>query len=607
MRTFHSIALVLALAGCGTSKFGVTGGIGEGGEGEGEGEGEGDCGDGTCNSDEDCGTCATDCGCGDGQVCSGGGECLAPPPAGAPAVFFSDIDSGPKTGWQGSGDRGAAVTIWGRNFGGERGDSFVTIGGIDLTSEDDYLSWGIVGPPPELTNLTFLVPAAAPDGEVDVTVTVGGDTSLPISFTVRPGGIHYVMANGTEGGDGTWANPWVSLQRGIGRMEPGDITYAGDGVDATAPFDFGASIDLTSSGEPGRPMAIVGLPGATVSIGRLGLDRGAIHNWNPENKTYTKYWTIAGMEVMGAFTCMPGDDGYRIVGNRITAPEGDGASGCVEMIGSHLRVYGNEFYDVGRDDGSKLYHALYITGVRRMNGERAPTETDRDVGWNYFHDNRNDRAINIYSEQDAAAFISGHRIHDNWIFDQRGDGILMGSFVVGENWIYNNVIVRAGLGPDWNDDSSSHAGIRLTVGHRDAPGTVVHVWNNTVVDCGWGGGGLSGQSGNLLIESQVLDRATVDLRNNVFSSSTEPQVADETPDLPAGSYGNLWFGGSAPRWDSDAITTDPGFLGADDFRLGAGSPAIDAGQAGDFVTTDLDGVARPQGAGWDMGAYEFAD
>src|SRR6185436_14410189 len=144
-------------------------------------------------------------------------------------------------------------------------------------------------------------------------------------------------------------------------------------------------------------------------------------------------------------------DGFRIVANRITAPEGDGASGCVEMIGSELRVYGNEFYDIGRPDGSKLYHALYVTGVRRMDGPRAPTESDRDVGWNYFHDNHNDRAINIYSEQDSAAFIQNHRIHDNWIIDQRGDGILMGWHVTGENWIYNNVIVRAGLGPDWND------------------------------------------------------------------------------------------------------------------------------------------------------------
>jgi hypothetical protein len=37
----------------------------------------------------------------------------------------------------------------------------------------------------------------------------------------------------------------------------------------------------------------------------------------------------------------------------------------------------------------------------------------------------------------------------------------------------------------------------------------------------------------------------------------------------------------------------------------AGSPAIDSGvPIPSFVTVDFEGVTRPQGAGWDMGAFE---
>ena len=47
-----------------------------------------------------------------------------------------------------------------------------------------------------------------------------------------------------------------------------------------------------------------------------------------------------------------------------------------------------------------------------------------------------------------------------------------------------------------------------------------------------------------------------------------------------------------------------------DVRLLAGSPAIDAGvstNAADLglIVSDLDGLTRPQGAAYDIGAYEF--
>jgi hypothetical protein len=60
---------------------------------------------------------------------------------------------------------------------------------------------------------------------------------------------------------------------------------------------------------------------------------------------------------------------------------------------------------------------------------------------------------------------------------------------------------------------------------------------------------------------------------------------------------------------SNNLTTDPKFVNAAgaDFHLQADSPAIDAGIAIAEVTTDFDGVARPQGAAYDIGAYEFAN
>ena len=75
-----------------------------------------------------------------------------------------------------------------------------------------------------------------------------------------------------------------------------------------------------------------------------------------------------------------------------------------------------------------------------------PLESNREIAWNYLHNNAI-RGINIYSEQASTAFMTGHKVHDNFILDQVGDGLLIGYYVTGENWVYNNVIARAGLGP----------------------------------------------------------------------------------------------------------------------------------------------------------------
>jgi hypothetical protein len=58
------------------------------------------------------------------------------------------------------------------------------------------------------------------------------------------------------------------------------------------------------------------------------------------------------------------------------------------------------------------------------------------------------------------------------------------------------------------------------------------------------------------------------------------------------------------------IDADPLFKkaqppGKPDFHLKAGSPAIDIGTAGGAPDTDLDGKPRPDGEGYDLGAYEY--
>ncbi|MGB0386413.1 MAG: choice-of-anchor Q domain-containing protein, partial [Ardenticatenaceae bacterium] len=63
--------------------------------------------------------------------------------------------------------------------------------------------------------------------------------------------------------------------------------------------------------------------------------------------------------------------------------------------------------------------------------------------------------------------------------------------------------------------------------------------------------------------------------------------------------------GTLITWGSGNLNVNPLFVGSGDYRLSNSSPAIDVGTSTGMPNYDINGVTRPQGSGWDMGAYEY--
>ncbi|MDO8368700.1 MAG: choice-of-anchor Q domain-containing protein [Saprospiraceae bacterium] len=116
---------------------------------------------------------------------------------------------------------------------------------------------------------------------------------------------------------------------------------------------------------------------------------------------------------------------------------------------------------------------------------------------------------------------------------------------------------------------------------------------------------VSGNSGGGI---QLSDKSGLSLQNTILYNPGYPDYRTLTNDVSFSSNGGNLIGDlslDGQLLPSDKQNLDPLFLGAGDYRLGAGSPCIDMGvDLGNLSELDLDGNARVSGAGVDIGAYE---
>ena len=105
------------------------------------------------------------------------------------------------------------------------------------------------------------------------------------------------------------------------------------------------------------------------------------------------------------------------------------------------------------------------------------------------------------------------------------------------------------------------------------------------------------------------------IANNIFYQPTTAGISNSsgtpsnvTVENNMTANGVVWTGStSGVTFANNFDNTDPRLANPSlfDFHLLLGSPAIDAGLSFTYVPNDFDGVSRPQGAGWDIGAFEF--
>jgi hypothetical protein len=530
-----------------------------------------------------------------------------------PALFFSDLDSGPNAGGESvSGVAGAYVTLYGNYLGSSQGSSTVTWNGINclrvVGPVGTYGGWGM--PYLWYQKLIVQLGSGCTLGTGNFVVTTPNGASNGIPFTVRSGHIYFASTIGNDStGTGSFANPWASIRKGVSSLSAGDTVYAMNGLKQTGTGAYSDVMDWDTQGTPGNPVALVAYPGATATVTATSTDF-AIRCNSGYSTSICQYSTIAGMTLLnvnGTFALgiqYGGANNWRIIANDMSCPHENGQDGCFHASqGGPWYFYGNYIHDMSSlnagPTSSKQSHSVYFT-------------TDSNhvwVGWNKWYNNYTCRDLQFHSSPtgggDGLNQYDLH-VHDNFFDGQRCDAINFATIDPSKGPVeaYNNLIINVGRGPASNDgDSEAYAAIYSpNITNTGSPGSgTFNIYNNTF----W-----NDSTGNPFGTTGVLEtigsNMTMNAVNNlVYAPSGVAYVSKVSGGIITGSN-NLWFGnGGSPSGFTSNINSDPLFANTSnkDFHLQALSLAIGAGSITTVPTYDHDGLIRP--APPSIGAYEY--
>lgn len=557
----------------------------------------------------------------------------------APALNFSDLISGPDSGLNDGSGEGAIVTIWGNRLGSTQGTSTITVCG---TTPAHVYYWkdadgSLPSGPADLSTshgmqeVAFSIPSSCSVGATTISVTVGGETSNTLPFTVRSGNIYHAMTTGSATAAGSYADPFLSIDEGgLGALSAGDILYLHDGVSDTNTYGNTGVLVSGDTATESTQRAIVTYPNSTYTI--TGTEK-IIDFYNSDSFVLSKFSAEGGYydEPASSSTTILGKTGghgiegspySRLVANKVTDIAGKCSSGYGGAIYascgggdcdpiSSLKVFGNYIVSWGCPQTSHFEHTTYFS----IRNEGFTDVSPWEIGWNHLQDNDAKYGIHNYDETydvGCGSPTGTVKVHNNYINNQKGAGINIGSkanngFVCwdsGQFDVYNNIVIESGKGPADENGSDLH-GIRI----GDAGmGIAVRVFNNTVY--GWGDDSLGPGSGIKTYETGNSGWATITITNNIFYDTRGGDytgIVESTYSNVSGSN-NIFYstGGASSSVDSRLtgnIFDNPDFVSAgSDFAITDVSPAVNSGTVGLY---DYDVSASRRAGIYDIGAYEY--
>ena len=418
----------------------------------------------------------------------------------------------------------------------------------------------------------------------------GGSSSTPSpSPTPSGGNTHYVSTTGSDSNPGTREQPWRNPGYASRRLEPGDtlIILGGRYVleeydsDIIIPSSGRADAWITIKGEEGNRPILAGRGNLITAIDLSGKSYIVIDEYGIN---------IRDVNDLQIINCQISYCGFGAIGG----PDPSEGGWRNVLIQNCELTYSGHYYQGVVDNPNNPYDRPDGLGLEQSDG---PLEIADSLFAHNKGDGLDSKVKNTYVHEciiannscDGLKLWGGGSKVENCLIDGRGDGdsqptpwnpVVIDTEEPNSTFEFINVTI--------DDEAGNQYIMGVNYDHRDIPITVT--MRNVI---------FSGRGPNSPIF--LSDGTTFTIDHCLFYMPNSSCV------LVQG--GNSYTSSQLSQLGEGNIYGDPmfvrtGFGSEGDYHLQSGSPAIDSGSSQDAPSIDLDGNSRPQGGGYDIGAYE---
>ena len=492
------------------------------------------------------------------------------------------------------------------------------------------INFQCIAPTPTPTSTSTPIPSTPTKTSTPTPTRTPTPTTTPIP---TGGNTYYVSTTGNDANSGTQTSPWRTIQKAANTVVAGDTVNVADGIQETnrvtinksgteqAPIIFEASGGVSAATTKGftlgssSPISYVTLKGFRV-INAIGKGMEIMCKNCVIENNYVEYASDGGILIKPLATMV----------NSTIVVDYESSS---QIVVKNNRLYHNAQFGIDVRGRNHLVEGNEIWRTIQHHPNRVPSPAWADADGMHFHG-------------------SGHIFRNNYIHDIPFDGVEVVDSHTDCFQTYQILPYQeAASSITFDGNKCIIPYYAATNAHTNAfmlaQATNLTIKNNLIHAYGGintGGGGnsnlniLNNTWIGLTDQTQLKNCAVgtvcwpggiglqntpnAVIKNNIFYDHLYAPVTVDSASIPTLVHNNnLMYRSDGLNWNASQLISSVGELwkinpqfidpSVNNYYLQSSSPAINTGyNLGSLVVNDLDGITRPQGAGYDIGAYEYS-